>query len=83
MNSLQEEVKTLKMEHRKAKDEIIADFTREKRQFDEKISRKESELEIVRHELNQVKEFRKKKNTNAKNNNKQLKSKLIIFAQKE
>ncbi|CAF4641170.1 unnamed protein product, partial [Rotaria magnacalcarata] len=33
----------------------------EKRQLDDKLSRKESELEIVRHELNQVKEFRKKK----------------------
>jgi len=32
-----------------------------KRQIDEKLSRKEIELEIVRHELNQVKEFRKKK----------------------
>lgn len=39
----------------------ISDFTRQKRQLDEKLSRKESELEIVRHELNQVKEFRKKK----------------------
>lgn len=39
----------------------IGNFTREKRQLDEKLSRKESELEIIRHELNQVKEFRKKK----------------------
>ena len=39
----------------------IGEFSREKRQLDEKITRKESELEIVRHELNQVKEFQKKK----------------------
>jgi hypothetical protein len=39
----------------------VADFTRQKRQLDEKLSRKESELEIVRHELHQVKEFQKKK----------------------
>ncbi len=39
----------------------VADFIRQKRQLDEKLSRKDSELEIVRHELNQVKEFRKKK----------------------
>ncbi len=37
------------------------DFTRQRRQLDERLSRKENELEIVRHELNQVKEFRKKK----------------------
>jgi hypothetical protein len=37
------------------------DFNRQRRQLDEKLSRKENELEIVRHELNQVKEFRKKK----------------------
>ncbi len=39
----------------------IADFTRQKRQLDERLTRKEHELEIVRHELNGVKEFRKKK----------------------
>ena len=39
----------------------LGDFTREKRQLDEKLSRRESELEILRHELTQVKEFRKKK----------------------
>lgn len=37
------------------------DFIRQKRQLEEKLSRKENDLEIVRHELNQVKEFRKKK----------------------
>ncbi len=37
------------------------DFTRQTHQLDEKLARKENELEIVRHELNQVKEFRKKK----------------------
>jgi hypothetical protein len=39
----------------------ISDFTREKRQLDDKLSRKDHELEVVRRELNQVKEFRKKK----------------------
>jgi hypothetical protein len=39
----------------------LDDFTRQRRQLDERLSRKENELEIVRHELNQVKEFRKKK----------------------
>jgi hypothetical protein len=29
--------------------------------LDERLTRKEHELEVVRHELNQVKEFRKKK----------------------
>lgn len=79
MDSLQERVKTMKADHRKAKDELvsarvclqladlfvfrfqIAEFSRDKRQLDEKITRKESELETVRHELNQVKEFQKKK----------------------
>ncbi|CAF2187098.1 unnamed protein product [Rotaria magnacalcarata] len=61
IDRLQQNVKTLKMNHRKTKDELVGDFTREKRQLDDKLSRKESELEIVRHELNQVKEFRKKK----------------------
>jgi hypothetical protein len=37
------------------------DFNRQRRQLDERLVRKENELEIVRHELNQVKEFRKKK----------------------
>ncbi|CAF4939276.1 unnamed protein product, partial [Rotaria magnacalcarata] len=57
IDRLQQNVKTLKMNHRKTKDELVGDFTREKRQLDDKLSRKESELEIVRHELNQVKEF--------------------------
>ncbi|CAF1638943.1 unnamed protein product, partial [Didymodactylos carnosus] len=39
----------------------IGDFTKQIRQLEEKLNRKESDLEIVRHELNQVKEFRKKK----------------------
>jgi hypothetical protein len=37
------------------------DFARQKNLLDERLARKEGELEIVRHELNQVKEFRKKK----------------------
>jgi hypothetical protein len=37
------------------------DFTKQKRHLDEKLARKESELDIVRHELNQIKDFRKKK----------------------
>ncbi|CAF3663922.1 unnamed protein product [Rotaria sp. Silwood1] len=61
IDRLQQTVKTLKMDHRKVKDELIGDFSREKRQLDEKLTRKESELEIIRHELSQVKEFRKKK----------------------
>lgn len=39
----------------------IAEFSREKRELEEKINRRESELEIHRHELSQVKEFQKKK----------------------
>ncbi len=37
------------------------DFARQKNLLDERLARKEGELEIVRHELNQVREFRKKK----------------------
>ena len=39
----------------------LDDFDRQRRQLDEKITRKDNELEVVRHELNQVKEFRRKK----------------------
>jgi hypothetical protein len=37
------------------------DFNRQNRLLNEKLTRKENELEVIRHELNQVKEFRKKK----------------------
>jgi len=37
------------------------DFTKQKRHLDEKLARKEGELDIVRHELNQIKDFQKKK----------------------
>lgn len=39
----------------------LDDFDKQKRQLSEKLTRKENELDVVRHELNQVKEFRKKK----------------------
>jgi len=37
------------------------DFNRQNHLLNEKLTRKENELEVIRHELNQVKEFRKKK----------------------
>ena len=37
------------------------DFKQQKRHLDEKLARKESELDIVQHELNQIKDFRKRK----------------------
>ena len=39
----------------------MADCARQRRQLEERLTRKENELETIRHELNQVKEFRKKK----------------------
>lgn len=39
----------------------LEDFERQRRQLNEKLTRKDNELDVVRHELNQVKEFRKKK----------------------
>ena len=39
----------------------MEDFTKQKHHLDEKLARKESELDIVRHELTQIKDFRKKK----------------------
>ncbi|CAF4056388.1 unnamed protein product, partial [Rotaria magnacalcarata] len=39
----------------------LDDFERQRRQLNERLSRKEIELDVIRHELNQVKEFRKKK----------------------
>ncbi|CAF1005414.1 unnamed protein product, partial [Adineta steineri] len=39
----------------------MVDFKQQRRFLDEKLARKESELDIVRHELNQIKDFRKRK----------------------
>jgi septal ring factor EnvC (AmiA/AmiB activator) len=39
----------------------VAHFTRQRRKLEEKISRKENELETARRELNEVEESRKKK----------------------
>ncbi|UJR14692.1 hypothetical protein I4U23_001685 [Adineta vaga] len=61
IDRLQQEVQFLKMEHRKNKDELVAHFTRQKRKVDEKISRKESELETTRRELNDAQDLRKRK----------------------
>ncbi|CAF4412098.1 unnamed protein product [Rotaria sp. Silwood2] len=58
---LQQEITTLEIEQTKDKQDLLDDFERQKRQLNERLGRKENELDIVRHELNQVKEFRKKK----------------------
>jgi predicted nucleic acid-binding Zn-ribbon protein len=39
----------------------VGHFTRQRRKLEEKISRKENELQTARHELNEVQESRKKK----------------------
>jgi len=39
----------------------VGHFTRQRRKLEEKISRKENELETARRELNEVEESRKKK----------------------
>ncbi|CAF4712165.1 unnamed protein product, partial [Rotaria socialis] len=58
---LQQEISTLQVEQSKDKQELLDDFDRQRRQLNERLSRKETELDVIRHELNQVKEFRKKK----------------------
>ncbi|CAF3772511.1 unnamed protein product [Rotaria sp. Silwood1] len=61
IDRLQQEIKDLQIEQAKDKQDLFDDFDRQKYQLTEKLTRKENELDIVRHELNQVKEFRKKK----------------------
>lgn len=39
----------------------LDDCERQRRQLTERLSKKEHDLDVIRHELNQVKEFRKKK----------------------
>lgn len=39
----------------------MGDFSKQKRHLDEKLTRKENEFDIVRHELNQIKDFQKRK----------------------
>ncbi|CAF0959226.1 unnamed protein product [Rotaria sordida] len=58
---LQQEINDLEIEQAKDKQDLLDDFDRQKYHLNEKLTRKENELDIVRHELNQVKEFRKKK----------------------
>ncbi|UJR32056.1 hypothetical protein I4U23_019524 [Adineta vaga] len=58
---LQQEIKDLQVDNVKETDELTNDFKQQKRYLDEKLARKESELDIVRHELNQIKDFRKRK----------------------
>ncbi|CAF3925728.1 unnamed protein product, partial [Adineta steineri] len=61
IDRLQQGIQQLKMEHRQNKDELVSHFTKQRRKLDEKIARKETELEAVRQELNESQDLRKKK----------------------
>lgn len=74
----------MKKEHRKEKENIVEDFSKQINELEEKVSEKTREVELMQSELKVVKEFRRKRGQMQKElDDVSLRWKMAMYSLKE
>lgn len=61
LERLQQQMRDMKKEHRKEKEVIVEDFSKQINELEEKLGEKMREVELMQSELKMVKEFRRRR----------------------
>lgn len=61
MERLQQQIRDQRKEHRKEKEAIVEDFSKQINELEERLTDKTKEVEVMQSELKMVKEFRRKR----------------------
>lgn len=61
LERLQQQIRDQRKEHRKEKEAIVEDFSKQINELEERLTDKTKEMEVMQSELKMVKEFRRKR----------------------